>query len=109
MDDIVIIVKELAVRVVTGDPSEDPYGQGFSVIFAEAAVSESADVARLLDAKERRARVTFRCAMLDAVGTITKAEAEPEAHKFGLSVEGVTYRKPTNAWERVEPLRRRPA
>jgi hypothetical protein len=109
MDDIVVIVDGLTVRVVTGAPSKDPYGQGFSSIYAEAAVSDKADVARLLDAKERRTSVTLRCAMLDVLGPITKVESESSAHRFVLAIEEMTYRKPTHAADRVEWLRRGPA
>jgi hypothetical protein len=109
MDNIVVIVNELTVRVVTGDPSEDTYGQGFSAIFADAFASDKVDVARLLDAKEQRAPVTLRCAMLDVFGPITKAETGAKSTSFVLSVEGITYRKSTHPWENVEPLRRGPA
>lgn len=109
MDSIVVIVNELTVRVVTGDPSDDPYGQGFSAIYAEALASDKVDVARLLDAKERKASVTLSCAMLDVLGPITKAETGAKSTKFVLAIEGITYRRPTHPWEKVEPLRRGPA
>ena len=109
MSDLVVIVKDLTVQVATGAPSEDCYGPGFSIIYAEAVVTDSADVDRLFDAKERNAPVILRCAMLDAVGLITKTERGAKSTKFVMGVETVIYRKPTPAWERVEPLRRGPA
>src|SRR5882762_2548829 len=109
MNDTLIIVKDLTVQVNTGAPAEDPYGQGFSVIYAEAVVSDGVDIERLLDAKERNVPVTLRCAMLDVIGLITKAGGDPRGQKFVLAIDAVTYRPPTHAWERVERVNRGPA
>jgi hypothetical protein len=109
MNEILVVVKEVTVKVLTGDPSEDPHGQGFSVIFAEALVEDDAAVDRLAVAKENGSPVTLRCAMLDVRGSVTKGEREGRSHRFVVAVEELTYRKPTHAWEHPEPSRRRPA
>ncbi len=109
MNDITVVVRELAVRVVTGAPSEDPYGQGFSAIHADAMVDDPESVERLIDAKANRLPVTLRCAMLDVTGPISKAEAEGKSHRFVVAVEGVTYQKPKQPWEDPVTLRRPPA
>jgi hypothetical protein len=72
-------------------------------------VEDATEVERLMGAKERRASVTLRCAMLDVTGQITKDEVEGRSHKFLMAVEGVTYRKPKHPWEGVVYRRRGPA
>jgi hypothetical protein len=97
MDRNMITVKELIVRVVTGDPSKDPYGQGFSAIWAEAVVNDRSGIELLAEAKERHVFVTVRCAMLDVTGPITKGEVDGQSYKFVLAVEEMTCRNPKDA------------
>ncbi|MFO0875299.1 MAG: hypothetical protein U0575_15200 [Phycisphaerales bacterium] len=93
MDDV-IVVKELIVRVATGDPSEDPHGQGFSAIYAVVETNDTTTIERLIEAKQRRASVTIRCAMLDVFGPITKAGIGDQSHKFILAVDRMSHRTP---------------
>ena len=90
----VIVVPRLDVSVVTGEPKDDPYGQGFSAIFAAIETSD-ADMASRLRAVHRSGdTVTLRCAMLDVTGPITKVDRNSGVTKFILSVRQVCYRDP---------------
>jgi hypothetical protein len=96
----IIRVKNLSVRVVTGDPSNDPYGQGFASILAEFETDEKELVEQLLDIRNKNAVTTIRCAMLEVTGRITNTNDMNRPMKFILSVENVLYHKPKQPWEK---------
>jgi hypothetical protein len=65
----IIVVSELAVRVVTGDTCYR-YENGFSTIYAEVAAEDSTLAQQLSEAQKDGRVVTLRCAMLDRLGEI---------------------------------------
>ena len=103
-----IVVPELSVGVVTGSPADDPYGQGFSAIYAEIVTADPTLLRVFSTAKHSRESVVVRCAMLDVIGPITKETRERfrRRTKFVLSVEDVVYRKPEQFWEKTSANRR---
>jgi hypothetical protein len=95
-----IVVPDLTVRIVTGPPSDDPHGQGFSAIYAEVEISDKALIERLTSAKGDRTSLTLRCAMLDVCGPITKSVPATKGIKFVLAVQDLCYHKPKHFWEK---------
>jgi hypothetical protein len=95
-----IVVPELSVHVVTGEAADDPHGQGFSAIYAEITTNDPVLIDKLSNSKQVRSTITLRCAMLDAVGLITKSTLNVGTSKFVLSVEDLRYRKPKHFWEK---------
>ena len=93
MTDSIIIVPELAVRVVTGDTCYQ-YENGFSAIYAEVSAEESMLAQQLSEAQKTDRIVTLRCAMLDVVGKISKCKVVSGVKTFVLPIEDMTYRKP---------------
>jgi hypothetical protein len=92
-----VVVEQLSVRVVTGKPSEDPYGQGFSAIWAEVVVTDRVILGQLNDAKREKTPITLRCAMLDVTGCVTKSTRRWASTKFVLAIDDLRYRKPQKA------------
>lgn len=95
-----IIVKNISVRVVTGDPSNDPYGQGFALISAEFESDEHELIKHLMDVRNKNKVITIRCAMLEVTGRITNIHDINRPIKIILSVENVVYHKPKQPWEK---------
>ncbi len=89
----IIVVPELAVRVVTGDTCYQ-YENGFSAIYAEVAAEDSALAQLLSQAQKDGGVITLRCAMLDVVGKISKCNDAAGVKTFVLPIENMTYRKP---------------
>ncbi|HWY39469.1 MAG TPA: hypothetical protein VNX27_01620 [Chthoniobacterales bacterium] len=89
----IIIVPELAVRVVTGDTCYQ-YENGFSAIYAEVAAEDSSLAQQLSEALKDDRIVTLRCAMLDVVGKVSKCNVASGVKTFILPIEDMTYRKP---------------
>jgi len=87
------VVPNLTVKVITGE-SCYPHESGFSAICAEVALEDSALAKKVADAQKGRQVVTFRCAMLDVSGKITKSRLEGAKTVFILSIEDLEYRKP---------------
>jgi hypothetical protein len=92
-----IIVQKLIVYVETGEAQDDPYGQGFSAIYAEATVQKNDLLKQLANTKKKNEVITLRCAMLEITGYITKVLPDK---KLILSVENVIYHKPKQPWEK---------
>jgi hypothetical protein len=93
MTNNIILVPELAVRVVTGDTCYR-YENGFSAIYAEVSAEDSPLAEQLAAAQKTGGVVTLRCAMLDVIGTIGKPLDDATGKTFVLSVQDMTYRKP---------------
>ena len=92
MTSSIIVVPELAVRVVTGDTCYRDEN-GFSAIYAEVAAADTSLATRLSQAQEDGRVVTLRCAMLDVTGKITTCSADSGVKTFVLPIEDMTYRK----------------
>ena len=93
MTNEIIVVPELAVRVVTGDTCYRSEG-GFSAIYAEVSAEDSTLAEQLAGAQKAGGVITLRCAMLDVTGTIGRPLNDATGKTFVLSVEDMTYRKP---------------
>jgi hypothetical protein len=90
----IIVVPEVAVRVVTGDTCYQ-YENGFSAIYAEITAGDgSVAEQQLSKAHHDGCFVTVRCAMLDVIGRITKCSITSSAKTFVLPIDDITYRKP---------------
>jgi hypothetical protein len=94
MTNNIIVVPELAVRVVTGDTCYR-YENGFSAIYAEIAAEDASLTEQLSQAQHDGRVVTVRCAMLDIVGKISKCSVSSGVTTFVLAIEDMTYRKPS--------------
>jgi hypothetical protein len=93
MEDRIITVPELSIRVVTGDSCY--HGEnGFSAIYSEVTPDNAALQRQLATAQKDQLIVTLRCAMLDVTGRITNCRTEGKGKTFVLSVEDMVYRKP---------------
>jgi hypothetical protein len=103
-----IIVRELSVRVVTGD-TVYRYERGFSGIYAEVISSDPSLVSALTAAHQEGAAITVRCAMLDVVGQVTKTQPGDPSPRFIISVDDLVYRKPTPTRAMVRRRRSRSA
>ncbi|MBO0696664.1 MAG: hypothetical protein J2P56_11275 [Verrucomicrobia bacterium] len=93
MTSSIIVVRELSVRVVTGDTCYQ-YEKGFSAIYAEVNTQDTALIEQLRHARDEGTVVTLRCAMLNVTGTIGPRRNDGGVEKFVLSIEDVAYRKP---------------
>lgn len=92
MTSTIIVVPELAVRVVTGDTCYR-YENGFSAIYAEVAAQDSGLAEQLSKAQKDGDVVTLRCAMLDVTGKITTLSVRSGVKTFVLPIEDMTYQK----------------
>ena len=94
MTNNIIVVPELAVRVVTGDTCYQ-HENGFSVIYAEVTAEDATIAEQLSQAQKDGRLVILRCAMLDVAGKISKCSVEAGVKTFVLPIDDMTYRKPS--------------
>jgi hypothetical protein len=69
-----IRVKHLRIEVITGDPANDPHGQGFSAVIGYVEKADPAVFGQLSKVRANRDEVTIRCAALEIDGTVGKIQ-----------------------------------
>ena len=89
----VIVVPELAVRVVTGETCYR-YEGGFSAIYAEVAAEDPMLAHQLSEAQKDGRVITLRSAMLDVTGKVSNCTDDADVKRFVLPIENMAYRKP---------------
>ena len=93
MNEQIIVVPELTVRVVTGETCYPGEG-GFSSHSAETSPQDPELIEKLTTARQTKEKITLRCSTLDAIGTISNIRTEDDTKIFVLWVDDIIYRNP---------------
>ena len=82
-----IQVKGLVIQVTTGQPVEDPHGQGFSAKTAEFLTSDAEQIQALNKARSEHSMINVSCSDLHVTGQIWKTQSDSKSAKFIMSIE----------------------
>jgi len=81
-----IPAKELEIHVISGDPKDDPYGQGFTSMTAKFLLTDPSAMERLKVAG--KSLITLRCARFVISGSVL----ETDGKKGSMSVMNLDLR-----------------